>query len=324
MKERPLFFILGRERSGTTLLQNLLNNHPEIFVPNEAPFISFLYPKYSKKKNICPKQFVKDIFLEPYIFLWEIDKSKLLAQLEATEDRSFSNFCKIVLDYHNSKNAKILGDKNPVHSLFGNILAATFPDAKFIWITRDYRAQVNSMLKVNFERKNVASLAIRWKIYNKEIEKLQQKFPEKVMHINYEDLVVSPKIILAETCTFLGTNYLEGMNLNEDAGNKRIAEHHKSLQKNINSENLEDWKTELTDKQQLICEVLAGEFGKQFGYERLHSKKNIPWDPKGVILGCLYVPFLKAYQKLPVSWKNWLGNNIIRPNFDFWKKTAQL
>lgn len=322
MKERPLFFILGRERSGTTLLQNLLNNHPEIFVPNEAAFISFLYPKYSKKKNISPKQFVKDLFLEPYIFLWEIDKNELLAQLEAAEDRSFSHFCKIVLNYHNAKNAKILGDKNPVHSLFGNPLARIFPEAKFIWITRDYRAQVNSMLEVDFERKNVASLAIRWKKYNREIEKLQKKIPEKTMHIRYEDLVFEPKKILTEICVFLELNYCDGMDQNKDAANRRVSAHHQSLQKDINSESMEKWKTQLTQKQQETCEVFAGDYGKRFGYDPLHSKKNIPWDPIGVILGYLYVPFLKTYQKLPVSWKNWLGKNMIRPHFDFWRNAA--
>ncbi len=179
MPEKPVFFILGRERSGMTLLQNLLNNHVEIFIPNEAPFISFLQHKYAKRRNIDPGNFIKDLFGEPYLGLWKIDKIKLLHQLEISEDRCFPTFCKIVLNYHNSKNAAILGDKNPIHSLFATSLEQTFEKAKFIWIVRDYRAQVNSMLKVDFERKNCTSLAIRWKKIQSANRKIAERSSQK-------------------------------------------------------------------------------------------------------------------------------------------------
>ena len=69
------------------------------------------------------------------------------------KQHDFQSFCKEVL--RQGKNINLIGDKNPSYSLFGNSLIESFPEAKFIWLIRDYRAQVNSMLKVNFERKIV-------------------------------------------------------------------------------------------------------------------------------------------------------------------------
>ncbi len=152
---------------------------------------------------------------------------------------------------------------------------------------------------------------------------MQKDHPKKVLQIRYEDLVTSPKKTLIEICDFLGISYQEGMDRNVDSFDKRIPEHHKSLQKNLTSENLGLWKTELTKKQQLVCESLAGEYGKQFGYELFHEKKHFGIDINGFLLGYSYVPFLKIFQKLPIFWKNWMGQSLIRPNFAFWKNSEK-
>jgi len=48
-KGKPqLFFILGRPRSGTTLLRTLLDAHPQVKVPPEYPVVLQLYKKYGR------------------------------------------------------------------------------------------------------------------------------------------------------------------------------------------------------------------------------------------------------------------------------------
>ena len=39
----PMSFVLGKERSGTTLLQLMLNVHPGIVAPPESRFIMLLF-----------------------------------------------------------------------------------------------------------------------------------------------------------------------------------------------------------------------------------------------------------------------------------------
>ncbi len=51
----PIFFVVGRPRSGTTLLRTLFDAHPNVLVPPECQFIINLYPKYGKVTNWSKK-----------------------------------------------------------------------------------------------------------------------------------------------------------------------------------------------------------------------------------------------------------------------------
>ena len=47
----PVFFILGRPRSGTTLLRTLFDAHPNVATPVECAFIINMRQKYAKVTN---------------------------------------------------------------------------------------------------------------------------------------------------------------------------------------------------------------------------------------------------------------------------------
>ena len=51
LSQIPFFFIVGRPRSGTTLLRTLFDAHPNVTIPPECQFIVNLYPKYGKTSN---------------------------------------------------------------------------------------------------------------------------------------------------------------------------------------------------------------------------------------------------------------------------------
>ncbi len=323
MPQPQLFFILGRERSGTTLLCNLLNNHPEVFIPPESAFISFLADKYADQKNISAKAFVNDLYKEPYFALWQVDKKELLNKLENTSRADFTSFCKIVLQAKTNKNPACNGDKNPTHSVFAWQLQKIFPEAKFIWLIRDYRAQVNSMLKVNFEQKNCTSLSIRWKSYNQEIYKIYKNNPENVCLIRYEDLVTEPSKKLKEISAFLGIEFLDDLTINHNRQQQFIPEHHKSLQKRLNTSAISSWKEDLSKEEIAICERYAGKFGKKFGYQKSLQKIKAPTDFKGLVLGLAYVPFIKVFQKIPLRFRVKIIRKFIMPNFKFWQESKK-
>lgn len=322
MQTQQLFFILGRERSGTTLLQNLLNNHPQIFIPEESAFIIFLRKKYASQKNIDLEEFITDLYKEPYFVLWEIKKSELYKRLQQLETPNFQALCQAVLNTNNPNQTTWIGDKNPVHSLYAAELLQSFPQAKFIWIIRDYRAQVNSMLKVDFEQKNCTSLAIRWRKYNRAIEKAYLKCPERFYKIRYEDLVTNPSEELQSICTFLELDYQENMAENHFR-EKPVKAHHQNLQKPLHQDAIVNWKTGLTKTQIKCCEHHAGKFGEKFGYQLSNPKTKPPSDLYGLFLGSAYVPLVKTIQKLPINLKHWVHQKLIQPNFKFWKEGAK-
>ncbi len=323
-KNNAPFFILGRERSGTTMLRVNLNNHSNIYIPPESPFILNLYKKYGKQTNINPKTFIEDLKQDPYLLKWDIDYQKLTDELSSLNVQSFTNFCIEILK-HLSNGKVIVGDKNPTYSLFGFTLHHLFTGSKFIWIIRDYRAQVNSMLKVNFERKIVSSLASRWVAYNKSIDTLKNKHPNQVLLIKYENLVSNPEDNYKKVCTFLGVDYESNL-LNTDKENSEFySGHHLSLGEKMNTKHIDEWKTELTQEQIKICEMIAGDYGEKFDYKKSISPNsaNRIQHIFGIWYGKLYVPFIKLIYALPLSWRMFINRQIIYKNSAFWKELKE-
>ena len=76
----PFFFVVGRPRSGTTLLRTLFDAHPNVSFPPECQFIVNLYPKYGKIIDWEEKQilsFYHDL-IEQWLFdTWNMDLDKL-------------------------------------------------------------------------------------------------------------------------------------------------------------------------------------------------------------------------------------------------------
>jgi hypothetical protein len=335
----PFFFIVGRARSGTTLLRCLLDAHPEINIPLECAFIIRLYPKYGKITNWTEQQiisFYKDLTQYPKFHFWVVDNEKLKADLLHCEGNySYSHLCKIV--YLNFKSffpkneIKLLGDKNPSYSFNTKKLLQLFPDARFIHITRDYRDNVISIINAKFESPVYSSLAYRWKYCNKQVLKQKKLTPERFYTIRYEDLVADHEHYLKDICKFLDIDFSPEM-LNYHANlDKMLATypqelinlHHKSLLNPINADKIYAWKHILTDKQIKICDTVVGSFAEENRYERVYKKRNFffyicCWP--GMLYGHMLYVFMNLIYKLPMNFQMKIINLLAIIFHHDWKK----
>ncbi len=321
---------MGRERSGTTLLQSLLNSHSHLVVPEESPFIKWLYSRYRRGSFDAQRgmAFYHDLLREPYFSTWHIDREALKAALPACQ--SFSDCCKAV--YHQyaieqGKAPKMMGDKNPQYSLFCKELSSTFPHAKFIWVSRNPYAQVNSMLRVNFEKKVVSSLAYRWKRYNRTIQQFAQQHPTQVLHIKHEDLVADTPAVLQRICTFLDVDYDAGMlekrSTTVATNPQLVKEHHQHLTADITAGVNDAWHDGLSEKEVSIIHAITGDFGQTLGYNPEGKKAGVGTMLScvfGLLYGRLYFPFLKFMDALPLGWRFAFFKRFIAPNFKFWQE----
>src|SRR5579862_4866650 len=86
----PMNFVLGKERSGTTLLQLMLNVHPGIVAPPESRFIILLFYKYGRIKQWTEKiivNFCNDLFKEAlFRNFWSVIREELQADLLASRN----------------------------------------------------------------------------------------------------------------------------------------------------------------------------------------------------------------------------------------------
>lgn len=319
----PLFFIIGRPRSGTTLLRVLFEAHPNVVIPPESPFIIFLYKKYGKITQwdeITIKNFAEDVFKQRYFDKWLISKEVLIENLlKGKGENTFQQMARIVcLSYQsvfNKEEIKLIGDKNPANSLYVNRIHQLFPDSKIIHITRDYRDNYLSLINVNFEVPIIPLVVYRWKFAWKRMQKLKDQHPELVYSIRYEDLATDPENRFREICHFMELDFdpsvfhfyekkeeIEGAY----AGSNELQIIHKSLFNPISTDRMNLWKTQLTERQIRVADLVAGKTAEKAGYGRQYKKFNLwlyLWIMPTLIYGSVMYRLILLGDHLPHTWR---------------------
>lgn len=287
----PMHFVLGKERSGTTLLQLMLNAHSNIIAPPESRFIILLYYRYGKTKKWTEKvvtDFCNDLFKEGlFRNFWGIEKTELQSVLmDAKEQLTFPLLCKIIfrISSPGKNEVRIFFDKNPLYYYFLGELNQLFPEAKYIHLVRDYRANLVSHRRV-FTVKRGTDIAYRWMKVNRLIEEAKQKYPGKYFTIKYETLVSEPEESMKQVCQFLNLSYDKNMVENHQAGmyakfnnNKQetFRKVHQNVFNPINSKHISEWEEKLSASELMKVEAAVGEFAEEkYGYALKNSKEML-------------------------------------------------
>lgn len=285
----PMNFIVAKERSGTTLLQLMLNAHPNIIAPPESRFIILLYFRYRKTikwtEEVITK-FCNDIFAEGlFRNFWGLDKEVLESTLLAAKDiLTYPIICKIIfrLSSPAKKEVTIFFDKNPVYYYFLPELNKIFPEAKYIHLVRDYRANIVSHQRV-FTVKNANDITYRWMKVNMLIEAVKRHSPQKFYTLNYESLVGNPVETMEKVCGFLNISFNKNMAENHQSGmfsgfNENTKDGFRKVHENvfhpINPALIDEWKEKITTTDLNKVETIAGKYAEtMYGYKLLNPKK---------------------------------------------------
>ena len=336
----PFVFIAAKGRSGTTMLQSIFDANKHVVLPLESKLIIHLKTRYFKIKNWTHQlidEFLVDLHEDKkFIHHWNVDEVKLAQQIKSIplEKVSFQLLCKIIyLSYPSpfkKENILLIGDKNPMYSMFLEELREVFPEAKFIHLLRDYRDNVLSHYKT-FKFEKIPALSKGLVVYNEMIEIQKAKNPHLFFTLKYEDLVANPEKYVVDLCQFLGIPfYSEMLEFNKvlkhkietgiDEYTKReIDQIHPNITDSINTKQINKWKKELTPKQVEIIEYIAGDYAQKYGY--LPSiKKSTKITVKIIaIVGSLRHDhkflIIKNYYQLPMFIRNslrWFSNFMFK------------
>lgn len=334
-----IFFIIGRARSGTTLVKALLDAHPNVIVPVECAFLLNLYLKYGKKTRwdaALMKSFSEDLVREPAYKLMNIDEAKLENKLNACLGvNSYATVCMQVYEscvsFYPKQEIKLWGDKNPAYSLYIKQLREIYPDAKFVYIVRDYRDHIVSMMRVDYEAHIVSSLAYRWKYYDRQVQREREKDPSSFYSFRYEDFVKDTPRYLQEICSFLGIPYDEQMlkfqekkdayydNYPKDV----FVKYHKSIFDPIDSSKTGTWENKLSERKIRIAEAVAGAYGEKLGYKRTFQKEKfwfVLFTLPGIAYGRLFFTWVAFVNFLPYKMRMaivYLLAMVFKP---YWKR----
>jgi hypothetical protein len=287
----PFFFIIGRPRTGTTLLRSLFDAHPNVQIPWECQFVLNLYPKYGKLKHWNTEtleHFYSDLLKQWQFSAWNIDHEKLQSDLQACAgETSYAMICRVVylnnISFYPKEDIRLIGDKNHGYTIYTERLLKLFPDAKFVYILRDYRDTYQSVKNVDFELPVVSLVVYKWKYFYKKALKAAEKHPDSFYFIRYEDLVTDPVLHLKKICEFLGVPYVPEVfdfyKMKDKAEEKYPADilrkHHKSLFNPVNNSRIGLWEKSMSGRQVHIADHVAGKYADLAGYARKYGNFNL-------------------------------------------------
>lgn len=300
-------FILGVERSGTSILNKKLNEYRQIHCLPEVNFLLFFLSTY-KHLNKFTNDDINILFSQIELYAsshpwigWSFNitevKNKILQPLFLNSIKSYEELCKVIFKEFNvvgadKKNASILIDKNPSYIFYINEINQYFKKSKFIFIVRDCRAVVLSHKEsvVGNETPDILHNSYKWKKNNETMYNFYSRNKEKCLLISYEDFVLHNQSCLTKIEEFLGIDpnfehieFKEKQNIDFDIATvnknfkKRFIKKYSDLNKPINADRLNSWEQRLDYKEILCCDFVCFPYAEKFGYK---TKQEISFTKK--------------------------------------------
>ncbi len=316
-----IFFVVGRGRSGTTLLSRMLGQHPQLAMAPEGFFLLNLQRKYRagpwSERRV--KAFCRDLVRENRMRSWGLDLGRLAARLNERRGRlTYTEACRLVYlsyaeDTLGRAAPKWIGDKNPHYALMIPRLQRVFPHARFVHITRDYRDNIHSYRGLPFDLANHAALAQRWKSYNQAILRASRRRPERFLWLRYEDLLAYPEHELGRICSFLGVELdrrmLDFHATADDTFYGRKSPWFDNLRKPLDPSQAGKGQ-QLPATAMHDAELICGAFGEGFGYHASANGSALPLRARaGAFYGWCSVQAEKAlFGAAPVGLRTGLIN----------------
>ena len=174
-KTDNIIFILGMPRSGTSLVEQIISSHSEVFGAGELPILS----------NIIKKSFIENGSLVIEKINQNFNELSTIESLRVDylEYIRYFNFTE-----------KYITDKAPLNFRWIGFIKILFPNAKIIHCSRDPKNNCLSMFKNLFEgglpfTYDENDVVEYYKLYKDLMKFWESKFKDSILNIKYEDMI---------------------------------------------------------------------------------------------------------------------------------------
>jgi hypothetical protein len=271
---RPIF-IVGAGRSGTTLLQLMLNAHPRISVAGEIHFFDLILQIRNRVPSLAAEEDFErfcSLVKQTYNFRHLAHGQEALARVErrlrSTEGRTYELVYRCLLEeFAAMEGAVRCGEKTPQNVRYIPEILRIFPQAKIVHMIRDPRDVVSSLVRMPWASPDVITNALKWKADVHSTVNLcgcRSTYRE----LRYEDLVASPESCLRSLCSFIEEPFSpEMLNYHETAGRHIVGEPWKEgTRRELYRRAVERWRDDLAEPQVAIVQWICGSELGRFGY----------------------------------------------------------
>jgi len=211
--ERPIFFVIGAPKSGTTWVQTLLDGHPEIRCAGEGHFLDWLGQPL---RDLLARYNQRLEFNNRFVYRGDGDYGGYLEEDFRFLIRSAMGLAWSKLDI--APSVRIMGEKTPLNSYSMAFLALLFPKCRFIHVVRDGRDAAASICHQKLRLgddpavqpgsaawyKFVAAFGHKWVDVIGHSQAWGASHPDAYCEVRYEDLLTDPEAHLDRVVRFLG------------------------------------------------------------------------------------------------------------------------
>jgi len=263
-------FIIGCPRSGTTMLQQALNRHPQIVIPPETSFFIDVLGRGRRAQRGRLSRLMRELKIDLPPLRERITRNNAVELYEQIAECYTRTLRRTGVEY--------FGDKTPRHMLRLREILTLYPQAKILLVFRDGRDVALSLTKVRWSSDNLYVNFRIWLQYNRIQERITQAGSMPLLAVRYEDLVTDPATELRKVAGFLGLPYHSDMASGGSSGEGippgELAWKARALE-TITASRIGNWKRELSREQIERLERWGGESLMALGYdvsvERFHG-----------------------------------------------------
>ena len=284
----PFVFIVGCPRSGTTLLQRIVNAHPRIAI---IPEIGWIIKRSEQRAFVTLEGMVRPALIQELIQKNALGRYTRLPMSRNELERllltthhcpvSYSELITSFFDrYGEAKEKKLVGNKTVDHVRNIFPLHRLWPQAKFIHLIRDGRDVCLSAIQwrraerlanefSTWREDPVSTAALWWEWQVRLGREAGNLLNNELYHeMHYEDLVADPAGTCESLCAFLGVPYEEAMLRFHQGREKQDSDLDAKHAWLPPTPGLRDWRTQMSQPDLIRFEAVAGELLGELGYPR--------------------------------------------------------
>jgi hypothetical protein len=287
----PVPFLVGANRSGTTLLRLMLDAHPELAIPPETHFVPELI-KLLDADGGSPEAALRLINAQREWKDFGFSEGELLERLRALPRLDAEAVIRAFFGAYAQRHGKPRwGDKTPAYMMHMKAIQRTIPEARFIHLIRDGRdvalSRMDQRRRRGLDGPPADQVARQW---SKRIARARAQAPRRrhYMEARYEDLVLDTEAILRGISGFLELDFDAAMLDYHERAEQRLSEMvhelpargrrphqparhrldiHALTREPPRTDRVARWKTRMEDADRVAFEAVAGVLLSELGYE---------------------------------------------------------
>ncbi len=282
----PAAFVVGVNRSGTTLLRMMLDAHPELTMPPETHFVPELI-EIAEQGDATPQAFLEVITSQREWGDFGLTEEQLLDEFGAIEPLNAGDALRSFYRLYAERIGKPrCGEKTPIYVKSIRKIQRALPEARFAHVIRDGRDVCLSIRDRAVKEHPVDVIAERWVRRIGQAQR-QSKHVPHYMEVRYEQLILETEPTLRRICEFFelpwddaildyhqqSAERLEEMKRELPADGKRttlsverrMATHARTTQA-PDPRRVSRWREQMDPADRELFESIAGELLTELGY----------------------------------------------------------